>query len=365
MDSHSILSLVQLLLVFILLMAGVNMYLVFRLREIDPFEKWDANKLNGTLFLVFFIVGMTAALWASSSYYDMYSLVTNAASVHGEHLDVLFWITMSVVMFVFVVVNAVLFFFAYKYRGRGQKATFYPHNNKLELIWTIVPAVVLSGLIFYSVGVWHEMMGDAPKDALHIELYGKQFDWTIRYAGSDKQLGESHFTLIDDGIGNTVGMNLEDPKSHDDFYITDTIVLPVNKPVKFRIVARDVLHSATMMHFRMKMDAVPGMPTSFWFTPKYTTVEMRKKKNNPEFVYEMSCQQICGGGHWNMRRVVKVVEQAEYNAWFAKQKSFYATLQEQNAPAPADTTKSAAPAEDAAKKNVAQAAKASGKIAMK
>jgi cytochrome c oxidase subunit 2 len=273
---------------------------------------------------------------------------------------------MFVVMFVFVVVNAVLLYFAYRYRGKeGVKATFYPHNNKLELIWTVVPAVVLSALIFYSVGVWHEMMGDAPKDALHVELYGKQFDWTIRYAGADKKFGESNFTLIDDGIGNTVGMDLEDTKSHDDFYIMDTIVLPVNKPVKFRIVARDVLHSATMMHFRMKMDAVPGMPTSFWFTPKYTTAEMRKIKKNPEFVYEMSCQQICGGGHWNMRRIVKIVEQAEYDTWFAKQKSFYATLQEQNAPAPADTTKALAPVEEANKKSVAQAAKAAGKLAMK
>lgn len=335
MEALNVLSYIQWFLVLIVFLAGLNIYLLLRLREIDPFKTWDPNRINGTLFFVFLVVGMIAAYWSTSAWSDLYTIIQHPASAHGERLDGLMKVSLAVCLFVFTSVNGVLMYFAYKYRGQGQKATYYPHNNKLELIWTIVPAVALAGLIFYGMDIWHEMMGKAPADSLRIELYGKQFDWTIRYAGADNKFGESHFTRINDDIGNTVGMDLDDPNSHDDFYIMDTIVLPVNKPVNFRIAARDVLHSATMVHFRMKMDAVPGMATSFWFKPIHTTAEMRTLRNNPQFNYEMSCQQICGGGHWNMRRIVKVVTEDEYKAWFGKQKSFYAKYQEEMAPAPA------------------------------
>jgi len=365
MESQSILSYIQLFVVAILFLAGLNLYLLFRLREIDPFKKWNPNQINGVLCLLFMVVGLVAAFWSTMSYSDMFGMVQDAASVHGKEIDNLLAVTMFVVLFVFVVVNAVLFYFAYRYRGgEGVKALYYPHNNKIELIWTIVPAIVLSGLVFYGVGVWHDIMAEPPADSLKIELYGKQFDWTIRYAGVDNKFGESNFTLIDDNIGNTCGMNLEDAKCQDDFYITDTIVLPVKKPVYFRIIARDVLHSATMMQFRMKMDAVPGMPTSFWMVPDVTTAEMRARKHNPEFNYEMSCQQICGGGHWNMRRIVKVVEQAEYDKWFKVQKSFYAQWREQMAPPPAPATDSTVMPMQEAKPKVAEAKKAEQRVAM-
>lgn len=337
MEASNVLSYIQVFLAAIVILAGVNLYLLYRLREIDPFEKWNANRINGVLFMVFLTVGMVAAYWSNNDWADLYAMIMHPASAHGVKIDGLMKVTLAVCVFVFVSVNGVLMYFAYKYRGRGQKATYYPHNSKLELIWTIIPAIGLSGLVFYGVGIWHEIFSKAPENSLRIELYGKQFDWTIRYAGADNKFGESHFTRIDDNIGNTAGMNLADANSHDDFYIMDTLVIPVNKPVNFRIAARDVLHSATILQFRMKMDAVPGMPTSFWLTPIHTTAEMRTIKKNPEFNYEMSCQQICGGGHWNMRRIVKVVTDAEYKAWFATQKSFYAKLQEQNAPAPTVT----------------------------
>ncbi len=83
------------------------------------------------------------------------------------------------------------------------------------------------------------------------------------------------------------------------------------------------------LHFRMKMDAVPGIPTTIWFTPKYTTAEMKKITGNKDFVYEISCDQMCGTGHYSMKGLVIVETQEEYNTWLAGKKPQYVTLQEQ------------------------------------
>ena len=104
------------------------------------------------------------------------------------------------------------------------------------------------------------------------------------------------------------------------------MMLVVNKPVKLIINSRDVIHDVGLAHFRMKMDAVPGTPTTMWFTPLYTTKQMKEKTHNPDFVYEISCDQMCGRGHYTMRAVVKVVTREEFILWKAKQKSAYAQM---------------------------------------
>jgi cytochrome c oxidase subunit 2 len=102
-----------------------------------------------------------------------------------------------------------------------------------------------------------------------------------------------------------------------------TMYLVKGKPVKLIIGSRDVIHDVGLSHFRMKMDAVPGIPTTLWFTPKYTTKEMKELTNNPDFQYEISCDQMCGNGHYSMKGVIEVVEQEEYDAWMVKQKPYY------------------------------------------
>jgi cytochrome c oxidase subunit 2 len=99
--------------------------------------------------------------------------------------------------------------------------------------------------------------------------------------------------------------------------------LVVNKPVKLIIGSKDVIHDVGLAHFRMKMDAVPGTPTTMWFTPTYTTRQMREKTNNPDFVYEISCDQMCGRGHYGMRGTIVVETQEEFDAWMAKKKPQY------------------------------------------
>jgi cytochrome c oxidase subunit II len=108
------------------------------------------------------------------------------------------------------------------------------------------------------------------------------------------------------------------------------------------INSQDVIHDVGLPHFRLKMDAVPGIPTTQWFTPKYTTEEMKKSTGNPNFTYEISCDQMCGRGHFSMRGIIIVESMAEYKAWLAQQKPEYFTVHPEKAPK-TDTTMAKAP----------------------
>ena len=120
-------------------------------------------------------------------------------------------------------------------------------------------------------------------------------------------------------------INWNDVASHDDF-IADEIVLPVNKPVSINIGALDVLHNFYLPHFRLMMSAVPGVPTHLWFRPTVTTEEMKKETKNPNFEYIVACNKLCGSGHYNMKKKLRIVTQEEYDKWFAEQKSYYLTV---------------------------------------
>ena len=331
----------------IIIVAGVLLlvvlFLLFRVQQLTSVLSGDlktkipsGNKLNGLLMIVFFVVGIVMFFYSSVTYWD--DMILPLASEHGAGTDTMFWITMVIVTLVFVLVNGVLFVFAYKYQHKKDyQAYFFPHNNKLEMIWTIVPAIVLAILIFGGWKSWTAVTGAAPEESAVIEIMGKQFAWMVRYPGDDKKLGNAHYTYIDDV--NEMGIDCKDKNSYDDF-IAREIHLVVGKPVLFKIKSRDVLHSVFLPHFRQKMDAVPGMPTRMWFTPTKTTAEMRAelsnhpayqevddngKKRYETFNYELACTEVCGRGHFAMKKLVVVETQEEYDAWYAKQKSFFAT----------------------------------------
>ena len=257
-----------------------------------------------------------------------------SASEHGLNTDRLFWITLAVISFAFVATNLLLFFFPFKYQYKETRtAQFYPDNHKLEIIWTIIPAIVMAVLVIYGWVEWSNITSDAPEEAVEIEIMGKQFNWQVRYPGMDGKLGKYDPKRID-GI-NSMGVDFSDDNSRDDF-MPGTLILPKGRPVALKIRSRDVLHSVFLPHFRVKMDAVPGMPTSFWFTPTVTTEEMREKlkaeggtwndlnsKGKPRweaFNYELACTEICGNSHYAMKFAVKVVDAAEYDKWMAEQK---------------------------------------------
>jgi cytochrome c oxidase subunit II len=314
-----------------------------RIRGEKEVEQIDNNRQ--AWWLMAFMVGLLVLTTYSAFYYKNYMLgfgPHDSASEHGGKIDVIFNITLIITAIVFFITQIALFWFSYKYKAKeGRKALYIPHDNKLEIIWTIIPAVAMTILVVGGLDAWNDIMADVKEDEefMEIEATGFQFGWELRYPGADGLLGARDFRMITPA--NSLGQDFTDVKNHDDFK-PDEIVLPVGKKVRVRITSKDVLHNFYLPHFRVKMDAVPGMPTYFVFTPSLTTEEYRQKlskypeyqvkrdPNDPEspllwesFNYELACAELCGSGHYSMRRLVRIVSEAEYETWLKGQNSFY------------------------------------------
>lgn len=290
------------------------------------------NKVNAYMLIGFLIVGLFGAWWCNHTLYGKTLFPQGGLSDHGQNVERMMWITLAATGFVFFVTQILLFWFAFKYReAPGRKAFYFPHNNTLELVWTSVPAVVLLILIVFGLKYWFQMTSEAPAQSLVVEVTGHQFGWDFRYPGNDKKLGRIDYKLYNKPSGNSLAVDFNDPDSHDDIRTTE-MHIPVGKPVKFVIHAQDVIHDVGLPHFRLKMDAVPGIPTTLWFTPLYTTAEMKQRTGNKDFTYEIACDQMCGKGHFSMRGVIVVESQQEYDAWLKSQKPEYFTIYPDKAP---------------------------------
>jgi cytochrome c oxidase subunit 2 len=312
------------------------------------------NTINGYLMMGFLAFIYIITIVSMVKWGDL-PLLSNAASAHGSDVDNLMIMSLVVIFFTQTITQFLLHYYAFKYKGeKGKKALFFADNNKLEFIWTIIPVIVLAGLIIYGLNTWITIMGvDENDDPLVVELYAQQFNWKARYAGADNTLGKANVRLIDIDRANILGLDEADPNAQDDI-ITTELHLPVGKPVLFKMRSQDVLHSAYMPHFRAQMNCVPGMITQFGFTPVKTTAEMRetpqmqekiKNINNIritkskdlvangeealepyEFDYLLLCNKICGKSHYNMQMKIVVETQEEYNAWIKEQKEFKNSL---------------------------------------
>ncbi|MQP25315.1 cytochrome c oxidase subunit II [Flavobacterium sp. LMO8] len=322
------------------------------------------NSVNG--YLMFAFVGFIYVFTIYSLYAWGDLVLGTPGSEHGKEVDNLMAISMALIFFVQTITQFLLHYFAFKYRGKeGQKALYFADNNKLEAIWTIIPVIVLAGLIMYGLYTWNDIMfvdKEDEQDAIVIELYAKQFGWEARYAGDDKTLGKANVRLIE-GI-NTLGVDLADPAAQDDKVVTE-LHLPVGKRVIFKMRSQDVLHSAYMPHFRAQMNCVPGMITQFSFIPTVTTVDMRsdeaimakvdkinkiRTKNSKKIVaeggvaldpytfdYLLLCNKICGASHYNMQMKIIVDTPADFKAWLAEKPTLAQQWKEANAPAPAES----------------------------
>ena len=312
------------------------------------------NTLNGYLMMGFLAFIYIITIVCFVKYGDL-PLMSNSASAHGPTIDNLMIISMIIIFITQTITQFLLHYFAYKYKGeKGKKALFFADNNKLEAIWTIIPVIVLAGLIIYGLSTWINIMGvDESDDPLIVELYAQQFNWKARYGGADNTLGKANVRLIDIDRANILGIDESDPNAQDDV-ITSELHLPVGIPVLFKMRSQDVLHSAYMPHFRAQMNCVPGMITQFGFTPTVTTADMRqtpqmqekvqninnirvensKKRvakgeealERYEFDYLLLCNKICGKSHYNMQMKIVVETQDEYDAWIADQKEFKNSL---------------------------------------
>ncbi len=280
------------------------------------------NNLQASLFIVALVLGLYGVYWSYVNHGSQ--AMREAATLHGVNLDIMFMVTTVIVTIVLVLTHIALFGFAYKYRARhGRKAYFYPHNNTIEKIWTIVPAVVLTTLVLFGFFNWRAITNvsvEDQKNAIQIEVVGEQFMWTVRYAGRDGVIGERNYKLTTPLNG--LGIDFNDKHAWDD-QLGSEIVIPVNQPVRFQITSKDALHSFFIPDFRVQMNAVPGMKTYFQFTPTITTEEMREKLNDYSYDYVMLCAKICGANHFNMQKKVRVVTEEEYKAWLAEQPYFF------------------------------------------
>jgi cytochrome c oxidase subunit 2 len=283
------------------------------------------NKINGFMMVAFLVLGLIGVWYCNELYFPKTLLAHDASSVEGARVDSMLWVTLGVTGVVFIATQAVLFWFAFKYQESDtRKVHFFSHSNTLEIIWTIIPAIALTVLVVIGLRNWFLFTGEPPKNAMVVEVTGKQFGWIFRYPGKDGAFGKKYYKNID-AASNTLGLIWEDQLAHDDLVTEQTMYLIKGKPVKLIIGSRDVIHDVGLSHFRLKMDAVPGIPTTLWFTPKYTTTEMKEITKNPNFQYEISCDQMCGNGHYSMKGVIEVVSQEEYDMWMAKQSPYYYT----------------------------------------
>ncbi len=309
------------------------------------------NNFNGKLLIWFLVIGLGGMLYFTID--AKRYLLPVSASKHGVLTDAYLNQNFALIGIVFIITQILLFWYGYKYRHKkNNKAYFYPDNHKLEFWWTFIPGIVLIGLIVYGLKLWNDITAPAPKNSMVVEIYGKQFDFTARYAGADNKLGNSFFRWITDE--NQLGVDEKDPSSKDD-KIARELHIPVNTPMDFKIHSRDVIHSVYLPHLRAQMNAVPGMTTEMNFVATITTAEMRKITNNPKFDYVMLCNKICGTAHYNMNMKVVIDTPEDFKKWYKEQSLVFQPAEVAPTPEsmPADTAKGMAEGEQGASKIVA------------
>ena len=376
-----------------------------REEEISPAD----NKLSANLLLVWMFVFFAGTIWLYVRHQDY---LPEPASAHGVDVDWLMNINIWMITIMFFIMNAALFIVAWKfYYRKDRKARFFSHDNRLEMLWTGIPGVAMAFIIVFGLITWKKMTGPASSDALQIEVFSKQFDWTVRYPGQDGEFGAANFNLI--GGDNPMGLITTDrvnqklteieeeiekihaeieenkktpilPETYvealedkiyrlqrhkqrildlnetktdsgvsswetgfDDNIVKGELHLMVGKEVEFIFRSQDVIHSAYMPHFRAQMNTVPGVPTRFKMTPTITTNEMRKKLKDDKFDYILLCNKICGAAHNNMQIKVIVEDSTSYVNWLKEQKTFIPKAEPQKK----DTTQTAAPTEPIAQAN--------------
>ena len=351
-----------LLTLVVLVFVAISIWQITKIFELSQPKKEntqvaddDDNRWNGQMMFAFLIFIYAITLFSFWKWGDV--LLPEASSEHGLEYDNLMWISFAIIFFTQTITQALLHYFAYKYRGeKGKKALFYADNDRLEAIWTIIPVIALAGLILYGLYTWTDIMTvEENDDALVVELYAQQFNWKARYAGEDGVLGDANVRFLQDFDGkNLVGIDATDPNGFDDIVVQE-LHLPAGREVIFKMRSQDVLHSAYMPHFRAQMNCVPGMITEFAYVPSITTEEIRQTKNikakvkkinairreksqeliakgeealDPYvFDYLLLCNKICGASHYNMQMKIVVETPEEFEKWMTDQQTFAEVIQ--------------------------------------
>ncbi len=227
-----------------------------------------------------------------------------SASSHGAILDGQFVVTLVVTGIVFILAQMALGWALFRYRDTGKNRAVYSHgNNKLELLWTSLTAIVFFLMVLPGQKIWADLyLNPAPENALQIEVTGQQFAWNIRYAGPDGQFGTVKPELIDDDGGNPLGLDFDDPAAEDDL-VVPTMAIPVDRPIELLLRSKDVTHAFSVRELRIKQDTVPGLLIPLRFTATKTGS------------FEIACAELCGMGHHRMRSFIDILSDDEYQDW--------------------------------------------------
>jgi cytochrome c oxidase subunit 2 len=315
----------NILIFIIVILVIATLVQIVRVGELlSEIKNKDVNEVtdqdNNTQGLLFLIVGfgfLIFVVWQMITWNHL--LLPPASSVHGTQIDLLMKVSMGLIIVVFFITTPMLFYFAFKYRGKKSNiAYFLSHNNKLEVVWTVVPTIILTALIIFGLKTWDKAMNVEMTDSTKlIEVYAQQYNWTARYSGIDNKLGKANYKLVKGQ--NTLGVDMLDINSADDKMARE-VHLVVNEPVLLKFRSQDVIHSAFLPHFRVQMNCVPGITTQFGFTPNKTTAQM-KETEGEDFEYVLLCNKICGASHFNMQMKFIVETQEEYDVWIASQEN--------------------------------------------
>ncbi|MBP6757609.1 MAG: cytochrome c oxidase subunit II [Flavobacterium sp.] len=359
----------SLLIIIVLVLLAIALWQLTKIFDLTQVGKVDDSQVandgdNNTQGYLMF--GFLAFIYIFTIYglLKWGSLVLHTpASKHGADVDNLMNVTWVLIFIVQAITQALLHYFAFKYRGKKeQKALFFSDSTKLEVIWSGIPAVVLAVLILFGLYAWTNIMFvDENEETIVVEVYAQQFKWTARYAGPDNVLGKANVRLID-GV-NTLGVDMSDPNAQDDIVVTE-LHIPKGKKVHFKFRSQDVLHSAYFPYFRAQMNCVPGMVTEFAFEPIYTSDEYRqlpymvdkvaninalRTKKSAELVakgepaldpytfdYLLLCNKICGASHYNMQMKVVVDTPEDYKKWLSDKPTLVQEVKAANAPKPVE-----------------------------
>ena len=225
-------------------------------------------------------------------------------SDHAPALDRQFMLTIIVVGIAFTVAQVGLGYMVWKYRDTGNRSRgLYTHgSSRLEVIWTMVTAVIFIGLAVMGQSVWASLhFNQAPAGAYRVEVVAQQFQWNFHYAGTDGVFGRTNPKLIDDSSLNFIGLDEVDPNAKDDA-VHSVLAIPAGRPVELTLRSKDVIHNFWVPQLRFKQDLVPGMAIKVHFTA------------NTPGKYELACAELCGQLHFKMKSYMLVLPEDEQRA---------------------------------------------------
>jgi cytochrome c oxidase subunit 2 len=268
----------------------------------NPTKSGRAHSFQGPMLAVFLAFIVLASSWL---FMQRRWWMPQLASIHGADIDRVFLVTLAISGILFVLLQGILAYFAFRYGDRGGERARYWIRPKLEKRFALVAGIIIFGVdvTLFALGdsQWFKAWGPYPPGTPVVEVMGEQFAWNFRYPGPDGVFGKTDASLI--SSTNSFGIDKTDPASADDVISINQLHLPEGKPVRLRIRSHDVIHSFFLPHQRVKQDAVPGMEIEIWFTP------------NRAGEYDIACSQLCGLGHYRMRGQLTVESEEAFGKW--------------------------------------------------